>query len=134
MRNAIISVLDRVKIVLCIFLLGASATAWASVGGSISGTVKDSTGSLIPHASITVLETETGLTYRAQTDASGSYTLPVLPVGHYQLQIEASGFAGYKRKGIVLDTNAALKFDAVLSVGTVDQTVNVSENALKWVN
>jgi hypothetical protein len=108
-----------------------SATAvWASVGGSISGTVKDATGGLIPHASVTVFETENGLMYRAETDAAGFFTLPVLPVGHYRLQISAPGFNSYQRKGIVLDTDAALKLDAVLAVGSVDQTVSVGDNSL----
>ncbi len=110
--------------------LFSAIAAWASVGGSISGTVKDATGGLIPHASVTVLETENGLTYRTLTDADGFFTLPVLPVGHYQLQIAAPGFNNYQRKGIVLDTSAALKLDAVLAVGSVDQTVSVGDNAL----
>jgi len=113
----------------CTALFAATA-AFASVGGSISGTVKDATGSVIAGATVAAQETNTGLAYRAQTDASGFYTLPVLPVGHYQLQIDSPGFASYKRKGIVLDTGAALKFDAALSVGGVNQTVSVSDDAL----
>jgi len=115
---------------LVLLTLFSAVAAFASVGGSISGTVKDATGGLIPRASVTVVETETGLSYRVQTDSAGDYTLPVLPVGHYRLQITAPGFSGYEREGIVLDTNAALKFDAVLAVGGLEQTVSVSDDAL----
>ncbi len=108
----------------------SASMAWASVGGSISGTVKDTTGSLIANASLTVQEVNTGLQYRAHTDSRGYYTLPVLPVGHYRLEVSATGFSGYERKDIILDTNAALTLDAVLTVGGVAETVSVSDNTL----
>jgi len=107
-----------------------ASTAWASVGGSISGTVKDSSSSVIPNASVTVREIRTGLIYRTQSDGKGYYTLPVLPVGHYELEVEASGFRRYERSEITLDTNAALTLDAVLAVGSIAETVSVSDNAL----
>ncbi|HET9100374.1 MAG TPA: carboxypeptidase regulatory-like domain-containing protein, partial [Acidobacteriaceae bacterium] len=116
--------------VLCIVGILSSSLAWASVGGSISGTVKDPSGSVIPNANVAVREVNTGLSYQTNTDSKGYYTLPVLPVGHYELSVEASGFRSYQRKGIVLDTNAALTLDASLEVGSVAQTVTVSDNTL----
>ncbi len=99
-------------------------------GGSISGTVKDQSGSVIPNANVTVREVNTGLSYQTNTDSKGHYTLPVLPVGHYELSVEATGFRSYQRKVIVLDTNAALTLDASLEVGSVAQTVSVTDNTL----
>ena len=115
-----------------LFIVGilSSSLAWASVGGSIFGTVKDPSGSVIPHANVTVREVNTGLSYQTNTDSKGYYTLPVLPVGQYELSVEASGFRSYQRKGIVLDTNAALTLDASLEVGSVAQMVTVSDNTL----
>ena len=104
--------------------------AWAGVGGSISGTVKDSSGSVVPNANVAIREINTGLLYQTHTDSNGYFTVPVLPVGHYELDIEASGFRGYRRKDIVLDTNAALTLDAPLQVGIVSETVSVSDNTL----
>ena len=66
----------------------------------------------------------------AHSDSRGFYTFPVLPVGHYELEVQATGFSGYQRKGIVLDTNAALTLDASLEVGGVAQTVSVNDNTL----
>ncbi len=103
---------------------------WASVAGSISGTVKDPAGHVVPGAKVTVREVDTGLLYRARTDGKGDYTFPVLPVGHYEMDVEAQGFRGYQRKGIVLDTNASLAFDVTLAVGDVSQTVQVTDNTV----
>jgi carboxypeptidase family protein len=115
---------------LCVAILISTGLAWATVGGSISGTVKDPSGRVVPNANVTVREVSTGLSYQTHTDGNGYYTLPVLPVGRYELQMQAAGFQGYQRKDIVLDTNAALRLDAALVVGGVDQTVSVSDNTL----
>ena len=112
------------------FFLCAAVVAWASVAGSVSGTVKDSSGAVVPHVSVTLQEADTGLSYHTQTDNRGFYILPVLPVGHYELHAEANGFDAYRRSGIVLDTDAALTIDVILQPGTVRQTVTVADNAL----
>ena len=115
---------------LLIVSLLSAAAAWASVGGSIAGTVKDPGGRVIPDASVTVRESSTGLAYQTRSDSKGHYIFPVLPVGHYELQVKAPGFSGYQRTDVVLDTNAALTLDAALEVGGVAQTVSVVDNSL----
>lgn len=112
------------------FALSLSVTAWGAVAGSISGTVKDSSGSVVPNASVAVREVNTGLISRTRTDGKGYYTLPVLPVGRYELEVKAQGFRAYECKGIALDTNAALTLDALLQVGSASETVSVNDNAL----
>ena len=116
--------------ILCAVGVLSAALAWASVGGSISGTVKDPAGRVLPNADVTVREASTGLSYQTHTDSRGGYVFPVLPVGHYELNIQAPGFAGYRRTDIVLDTNATLSLDASLEVGGVAQTVSVVDNTL----
>jgi len=111
-------------------VFSSAAIAWASVGGSISGTVKDPSGSVLSGANVVVRETSTDLTYHTRTDSSGYFTLPVLPVGRYDLQVQSTGFRAYQRKDIVLDTNAALTIDAALQVGDTTETVSVSDEAL----
>ena len=112
------------------FLLFFAAAAWGAVAGSISGTVTDQTGSVVPSASVTVREVNTGLAYRTLTDSKGYYTLPVLPVGHYELDVQVPGFQSYQLKDILLDTNAALTLNALLHVGSAATTVSVSDSAL----
>src|SRR3984885_13374470 len=115
---------------LCAIAVLSSALVWASVGGSIAGTVKDPSGRVIPNAEVTLRESTTGISYQTHSDSKGLYTFPVLPVGHYELQVQATGFSGYQRTGVVLDTNAALTLDASLPVGNVAQTVSVVDNTL----
>ena len=125
-----VSSVVRGFILACLSLFLSATSAWAGVAGSVSGTVRDSSGGVLPHASVTLKEVDTGLSYRTQTDNRGSYTLPVLPVGRYELLVEASGFGAYRRSDIVLDTSAVLIIDVVLQPGTVRQTVTVSDNPL----
>jgi Carboxypeptidase regulatory-like domain/TonB dependent receptor len=120
----------KIARVFCAAVVLCAALAWASVGGSIAGTVKDPSGRVVPNADVTVRESSTGLAYQAHSDSRGHYSFPVLPVGHYQLHVQASGFSGYQRTDVVLDTNAALTLDASLQVGGVAQTVSVVDNTL----
>ncbi|MGB6690127.1 MAG: carboxypeptidase regulatory-like domain-containing protein [Terracidiphilus sp.] len=116
---------------ICSFVVLLSATfAWATVAGSINGTVKDPSGRVVSSASVTLHEVDKDLTFRTHADGKGFYTLPVLPVGRYELDVEAPGFGEYQRKNIVLDASAALTLDAVLEVGDVRQTVSVTDNSL----
>src|ERR1700728_693219 len=115
---------------LCLAGFLSACLVWASVGGSISGTVKDPSGRVVPGAVVTVNETSSGLSHHTHTDSKGYYTLPVVPVGRYELDIQSPGFNGYQRRDVVLDTNAALTLDAVLKVGGVGETVSVVDNAL----
>jgi Carboxypeptidase regulatory-like domain/TonB dependent receptor len=115
---------------LLVVIVFSSALAWASVGGSISGTVKDPSGRVVAKANVVVREVNTGLSYQSHSDGRGKYTFPVLPVGLYELDVQATGFRGYQRTGIALDTNAALTLDAILEVGSVAETISVVDDAL----
>jgi hypothetical protein len=130
MLNFVSRLMHRIGNVLCLLGMLSAGLAWASVGGSISGTVRDASGSVVPHADVSLREVSTGVQHHARTDDKGYYTFPVLPVGHYELDVQAMGLAGYRRSSIVLDINAALTLDAALKVGGVAQTVNVTDDAL----
>ena len=108
----------------------AATTALASVGGSISGTIKDPAGNVVADAALSVRELSTGLSYQTYSDSKGHYTFPVLPVGRYEIDVQGEGFAHYKRDGIILDTSAALTLDASLRVGDTTQSVRVTDNTL----
>jgi Carboxypeptidase regulatory-like domain/TonB dependent receptor len=111
-------------------LFSSAVLVWAGVAGSISGTVTDASKRAVANAQVSAREERTGLEYRAKTDGSGGYTLPVLPVGTYDLEIAAAGFTRYQRTGIALDTNAKLTIDATLAVRGAHETVSVSDNSL----
>jgi hypothetical protein len=117
--------MKRVSLLLCSVLFLAAAV-FAGVTGSISGTVTDTTGAVISGVTVVATNTETGVKSTAETNAQGFYSFPNLPIGHYNVQVEAKGFAGYKETGLVLDVNTALRVDATLRVGTISESIEVS--------
>ena len=110
---------------LALLLSTARVDAQAGSTAQISGTVKDSSGGVLPGADVTVTQTETGFKRSAVSDASGSYTLPSLPVGPYRLDVTLTGFKSHSRTGIVLQVNASPVVDVVLALGTVEETISV---------
>jgi Carboxypeptidase regulatory-like domain len=111
-------------------MLFLAISARAGVGGSISGTVTDSSGAAVVKAVVTATNTDTGLRQTTATDDRGFYSFPNLPIGKYELEVASTGFRSYRRTGIVLDANSALKIDAVLNVGERTDTVLIVDNPL----
>jgi hypothetical protein len=77
---------------LLIFAL-TDGVVWAQGTAQISGSVKDSTGAVLPGVEITVTQTATGINRNAITDETGSYIIPSLPVGPYRLEAGLPGFS-----------------------------------------
>jgi hypothetical protein len=113
-----------------LLLVLASPFARASVTGSISGTVTDPTGAIIPGVSVVALDTDTGIQTSTQTNAAGFYNFPALPTGHYEIRITETGFEEYRQTGLVIDVNTALRIDATMKVGSVNQEVSVTSTAV----
>src|SRR5712691_7831683 len=89
-----------------------SALAGISVWGQgstaqISGTVKDSTGAVLPGAEVTATQTETGITRNTISNETGSYVLPNLPIGPYRLEASLPGFRSFVQTGIVLEVKSS---------------------------
>ncbi len=101
--------------------------ARAGVGGSISGTVKDASGAVVPHAMVKATNTDTQVLYQVATNGDGFYSLPNLPLGLYNISIEKTGFQSYVESGIAIHANGALVVDASLKVGQQAETVTVQE-------
>ena len=97
MSTEVRRIMGKVARALCVIGVLSAALAWASVGGSIAGTVKDPAGRVVPNVEVNIRESSTGLSYQTHSDNKGVYTFPVLPVGHYELQVQAPGFSGYQR-------------------------------------
>src|SRR5438093_11225812 len=79
------------------FSLGALAQ---SDRGTITGTVMDASGAVVPGASVSVKNTETIAKYETVTTPTGNYTLPQLPAGLYELTVSAAGFGNFVQQGI----------------------------------
>jgi Carboxypeptidase regulatory-like domain len=110
-----------------LFLLALSLSARAQVvGGTIAGTVTDSSGAAIPNAHVLVHNDDTGAQRSLTTNASGQYVASSIAVGAYTLSADAPGFAHYTRN-ITLTTGQTLNLDLALSVAG-SETVNVTES------
>ncbi|HEY3837809.1 MAG TPA: carboxypeptidase regulatory-like domain-containing protein, partial [Bryobacteraceae bacterium] len=92
---------------------------------TLYGRVTDPQGSLIPGARITLTQTVTGIVRTANSNQSGEWEFPVIPVGEYQLAIEKAGFNRVVESGIVLQVNDNRRADTTLPVGAVSTQVNV---------
>src|SRR5215831_13449709 len=106
-----------------------ATAAFAAVGGSISGTIKDSTGGVIPGAMVTITNSSIRTEFKTMTDARGYFSFPNLAVGTWDLSLEATGFKPQKKAGLVIDVNTALEVNATLDVEAVTQEVSVSTDA-----
>jgi hypothetical protein len=123
----------RGRLAFCVSLalvLLLAINAWAGVGGSISGTVTDSSGAAVAKADVTATNADTGLRQTTVTDDKGFYALLNLPVGKYELEVASAGFRTYRRTGVVLDANSTLKIDAALNVGEKTDTVLIVDSPL----
>src|SRR5437763_96083 len=110
------------------------AAMWTAAFGqgttaTISGNVSDSTGAAVVGARATATNLGTNLAQSATTASDGSYSLLFLPVGIYKVEISAAGFKKFDQTGITLDVNRNARVDAVLQVGAITESVEVSADA-----
>ena len=110
-------------------LLSLLNTAWADVGGKITGIVKDQTDSVIQGAIVIAVNTATGVKQTTKTDEQGSYAFPVLPVGQYEIDVTADGFKPNKMRGLAIDINTALTVDMTLQLSEQNETITVTVGA-----
>jgi Carboxypeptidase regulatory-like domain len=123
----------RIILLATVVVLGflvSSALVWASITGSISGIVTDPTGALVVDATVTAINTLTGVRAVIHTDKSGFYNFPDLSVGTYDVEVEQKGFKTFHQSRIVIDANSAIKLDVKLELGEVTEKVTVQSQAV----
>ncbi len=98
-------------------------------GGTISGTVTDANGSVIPNAEITITNVETGISRSATTNEVGLYVAPNLLPGSYAVKFLATGFKTEVKTGITLTVGAQEVLDLAMQVGASTETVQVTSEA-----
>src|SRR5262245_9704264 len=117
---------------LCVVLMSAAAAVFAQseIGGAtLNGTVTDPSGAAVPGAKVTIVSPATGLSRTTQTTDVGLYSFPRLPVGTYDLTVDAEGFKTSKRTAIPLQVGAVATIDVGLEVGSAQDTVSVTAEA-----
>jgi hypothetical protein len=101
---------------------------WASVEGNITGTIFDPAGAVVPGATVTIVNITSSIERKMTTGADGVYAFPDLPVGTYDIRVDAQNFEQYRRVGVVLDADSALLLDIKLSLGERTDSVTVKES------
>src|SRR4030095_10471624 len=95
--------------------------------GLITGQVVDSSGAVVPNATVTALREGTQQPYTVQTNSSGAYSIPYVMPGSYEIRVEATGFKKAIRQAVNLDVAQKLNLNIVLEVGSISETVTVQE-------
>jgi hypothetical protein len=114
-------------ILLCTFVVHAQ-----EITGQIRGTVKDASGAVVQNALVEVINTDTKqIIRRLHASRDGDYVAPLLPVGHYAVNVEAPGFRKFVKSGIALNVGDQLTADATLQLGAATETVTVEAEALQ---
>src|SRR3984957_11982274 len=96
-------------------------------GAMLTGTVMDSSRSGIPKAKVTITNVATGVATTVEADSAGIYTAPNLTAGTYDVSIEAVGFSTEVQRGVILTVGAKQVLDIPMTVGQLEQKINVSE-------
>src|SRR4051794_1834192 len=114
---------------LSLALLISSMVFGQSDRGTITGTVSDQAGALIPNAKVVANNTATGVQFTTETTETGNFTIPSMPSGTYDVNVEVTGFRKYTQTGITVQVAQTARIDVVLQVGSTTDSVTVSADA-----
>src|SRR4051812_43676433 len=118
------------SIVLASLFLAAIPSGWSqTITGSITGTVTDPAGAVVPNATVTAKNINTNLTSEAKTNSAGVYNILFLPVGPYSVTVQATGFKTATVPSLTLSVNQTARVDMTMEVGAVTESINVTEGA-----
>jgi carboxypeptidase family protein/TonB-dependent receptor-like protein len=118
------------RTLLCVALVGLPSTLLAqSYTGRIIGTLKDSSGAVIPRATVTITNQQTDSQEATVTDLEGRYTSVPLPPGAYRVEASLQGFRGASRRDVVVQVNTTVVIDFNLEVGDLTDQVEVRADA-----
>ncbi len=113
-------------VVFCWAAVSAGPFLYGQATGSFSGTVSDKAGAVVAGANVTITSQETGLSRQANTDDSGHYVIPLLPVSVFTIRVESQGFAPSEQKNIRLQVDEHREIDFSLVPASVSSSVEVS--------
>lgn len=110
------------------WLLGLVTIAFGQTA-QVSGRITDATGAVVPGAQVTLTNLGNGLKREAETNDEGTYFIPLLPLGNYEIAVRKTGFKPTIRSGLTLNVNQSAGVDFTLETGTVTETVKITEAA-----
>ena len=97
--------------------------------GTLTGTISDPTGALVPNAEIAAVNPATGVQLKTAATSTGSFTIASVPAGVYDLTVEAAGFKKFEQKGIRVQVAESARIDVVLQVGSTTESISVTADA-----
>ena len=116
--------------VLCA-LFAAGVYAQSTANQEISGQVTDPSGGVVPSASVTVMSADTDLKRTVPTNSSGNFVVANLPIGHYNISVEAQGFKKYTIGNVELTVDSKLAVNPKLEIGSISDSVTVQADAVQ---
>ena len=123
----------KLRMILGFVVLTAATLVAQTFRGTILGTVTDATGAVVSGAKVTVRNTATGLERATEASGDGSYSIPELPIGTYNVTISQAGFQTFVANGVTVDVATERRVDAALKPGEVSTRVEVSADELPLV-
>src|SRR6266436_7291425 len=115
--------------VLSLCLICSTLVSAQSTGGRILGRVADSSGAVLAKVKVTATNDATGISRETETNGSGDYAFPEVPVGTYTLSFDLSGFKTNVRKSVTLDVNQVITLNMSMQVGASKEVVEVTSEA-----
>ncbi len=104
----------RTLVALALALAIATALDAQTIRGTSTGTVTDSTGAVVPGANVVMTNAATGVTTSAVSNQQGTYTIPLLQPGTYDVSVDLQGFKKYARSGVVIEVAQTTRLDVSL--------------------
>ncbi len=112
------------------FAVMVASLALAQVGnGTITGTVTDPAGAVVPGATVEAKNAETGVVFPAVSTNTGAYTIPELPIGNYVVTVKRMGFKTYTHSNLAIGATQTLREDVKLEVGSANESITVTAEA-----
>ncbi len=99
------------------------------VTATLTGNVRDSSGAVVPNATVTALQVSTGSTRTTTSTGDGLYNLPYLEPGTYNLSVEVTGFKKFLRENVLLEVSTIARVDATLTPGNAQETITVTADS-----
>jgi len=112
-------------IALCSFVLSVAAFA-QSDRGTITGTITDPAGAVVPNAAVTAVNSGNGTQVQVSATSVGSYTIPSLPAGVYNITAESAGFKKTTQTGVLVAVASVVRVDMTLEVGATSESVTIT--------
>ncbi|MGZ4827911.1 MAG: carboxypeptidase-like regulatory domain-containing protein, partial [Terriglobales bacterium] len=123
----------KLRLTLAFLLCGAVSLAAQTFRGTILGTVSDTSGAVLSGATVTARNTGTGLQRTTHTSADGSYSIPELPIGRYDLTVSQQGFQTAVTHVVDVNVTTERRVDTQLKPGAVNERIEVSAETLPQV-